>query len=102
MDMVLREGMSWLTLLCVMSGVVVSALYLGRTRWAVAFMAGFGLQTLGSGFSHVLVLLSRQGMSGGVRPGFLVAQFLSLCGAVVLIGAVLGALSELGRQRATE
>lgn len=99
MSLIIREGIGWLSVLVLLVGIAVSAVHLGRARWALVLMGGFAFRVLGLGFSHVIAFLARHGHFVAARPGLALAALLGLFGDLALVGGVAGVLSELASVR---
>jgi hypothetical protein len=89
--------MAWLSILILLAGVAVCAIYLTRVRWAAVLMTGFALQALWLSFARFLALLARHGVFAGSRGGYVLASLLGMLGSAVLVVGVSGVLTELVR-----
>ena len=99
MALMIGEGLAWLSVLVLLGGVVVCAMYLGRVSWAGALLLGFGLQAAGLGLVRVLGFAARHGLFVVGRAGVLLAGLLALLGCVVLVAGAAGTLAEAARLR---
>jgi hypothetical protein len=93
----LQEVPAWLSLLVAGGGVVVSAIHMGRTRWAVVLLGGFFAETVAMAFSRLAVLGMRHGVTTTTSVGgaLFLASLIGLAGRVAVVGGISGALSEL-------
>src|SRR3954464_6472601 len=99
MSPILREGVGWLSLLPTMAGCVVSALYLGRSRWAPVLLAGFGVQTLILLFYRLAVFLMSHGqVSVDMQAVFALASVIGLLASAAIVAGVAGLLAETTRK----
>ncbi len=95
--MILREGLGWLSILILLVGGLVCAVYLTRVRWAAVLMGGFGLQVVWMGFSRLVTIMMRHGMYGGTRAVLAFAALAGLLGSILLVVGAIGLLAEHAR-----
>jgi len=93
------EALGWLSVLVLLGGVVVCAMYLGRVSWAGVLLLGFGLQAIGLGLVRFLGFVARHGLFMASRLGFLLAGLALLLGCLALVAGAAGTLSECARLR---
>jgi hypothetical protein len=94
-----RDAVGWLGVLLALTGFVVCALHLGRTRWALVLAVGFALQTFVMAFNRLAMsLLTRGALGGGsVETAFLLSSVFGVVGSAAIVGGLAGVLSELKR-----
>src|SRR5262249_47105148 len=99
----LTEIPAWLSVLTGVAGVVVSAMNIGRTRWATVLLVGFLAETLSMAFSRLALVVVRQRLTTVATLGaaFFLASLIGLAGRVAVVAGVTGLLSEL-RTRAQQ
>ena len=99
MNAVLRDAIGWLALLPAFAGCAVSAMYLGRSRWAPVLLAGFGVQTLVLLFYRLAIFMMSQGqLAGGIQAAYALASLVGLLAASVIVAGVAGLLAESARK----
>ena len=93
----LQDMPGWLSLLVAVSGVVVSALNLARSRWAPVLLGGFLADTIASIFFRAAALGLRSGAleASKVGPAFFVASLLGLIGQGTIVAGLAGMFSDL-------
>jgi hypothetical protein len=97
-DMDLFEIVGFVTVLPVLAGAVVSAMHLGRTRWAPVLLAGFGIQgAIGVLVRVATILVNRSGTGGATNLALLfsIAGLIGFAGDAAVIAGVAGVLQEL-------
>jgi len=99
MGLIVGEAMGWLSVLVLLGGVGVCAMYLGRVPWAGVLLLGFGLQAAGLGLVRLFAFMSRHGLFMASRLGLLLGTLLAFLGCVVLVAGVAGTLAEFARLR---
>ena len=96
----LREIVAWLGLLPSVTGAILCAIHLGRSRWVAVLLGGFVVQTALSAFYRVATSFLGGGIpmsSGGVGLVLLAASMLALVANAAIVGGVAGLLYELNR-----
>jgi hypothetical protein len=80
-----------------LAGAVVSAMHLGRTRWAAVLLAGFATHTVVALFFRLATMLLRSGSVGssGIQVAFSVASLVGFLAAALEVVGVAGLLNEL-------
>ena len=93
----LQDMPGWLSLLVAVSGVVVSALNLARSRWAPVLLGGFLADTIASIVFRAAALGLRSGAleASKVGPAFFVASLLGLIGQGTIVAGLAGMFSDL-------
>jgi len=97
--LMIGEGLAWLSVLVLLGGVVVCAMYLGRVSWAGALLLGFGLQAAGLGLVRFLGFAAPPRLFVVRRSGLLLGGLVALLGCVVLVAGAAGTLAEAARLR---
>jgi hypothetical protein len=93
----LTELPAWLSVLVGVAGIVISAMSIGRTRWATVLLGGFVAETLAMAFSRLALLGVRQGLTTTTTLGaaFFLASLIGLAGRAAVIAGVAGLLADL-------
>lgn len=87
----LQSMLAWLGLLVSATGVVVTALYLRRSRWTWLLLAGFIAETVVSLFYRVAPAILRY---DGMQPFYLLMSLVGLAGRAAIVAGVAAVLLE--------
>ncbi len=98
----LQELVGWLDVLASLTGVVVCALRLGRSRWVGVLMGGFAIEALVTAFFRLVSFLV--GLAGGYEQlsvAFAIVSGVGLLGRLALVAGLAGLFAEVwGRAEA--
>jgi hypothetical protein len=97
--LIIRDALGLLSVLVLLGGAAVCAVYLSRASWAVVLMSGFALGAIGLGLSHLTAFLARHGHLVQARPALALASLFGLCGDVALVAGLAGVLLQLAASR---
>jgi hypothetical protein len=94
----LNEAFGWLGVLLSFAGAAVSALSLGRSRWAWWLLGGFLTEATVSAFYRVVGIAMRSAAieASSVGAAFLLASLVGLAGRAAIVRGVAGVLSDVG------
>jgi len=91
----LREAVGWLSVVVSLGGLAVSALHLGRVRWAGVLTTGFALQALVSCFYRLFTLVALR--PAGLGAALALVSLVGVAGNVAIVAGVAGILFEARR-----
>lgn len=93
----IQGAVGLLSVLLGLAGVVVCALHLGRSRWVLPMLVGFGLEALTAAFYMVAGFFLSRGTASYASVGVVygAASFVGLTGRVAVLCGLAGLLAEL-------
>ena len=93
----LQEMFGWLGVLLSATGAVLSALNLGRSRWAGLLLGGFFAEATVSAFYRVIALAIRMEAIevSSVGAAYFIASLIGLAGRAAIVRGIAGVLSEV-------
>ncbi len=96
------ELVGLVSVLPLLAGAVVSAMHLGRTRWAALLFGGFATATVVSAFVRLASVFLRNGTfsTSGVALAFTASSIVGFFAMAAVVAGVAGILDEL-RSHAT-
>jgi hypothetical protein len=94
----LQEAIGWLHVVVALAGVVVCAMNLQRSRWALVLLAGFGVEAIVSlGYRLFSFLIAHGTFTySNVSWLFLMLSFLGIVATLVEVGGLAGLFAERG------